>query len=78
MLKVFEIYLYICGSIVSVMIIIGLFALLLNLGVYVYETYIGIGTFRKFLRKYHNEMKREKKVKADTSIAFNNTKESDT
>lgn len=40
MLKVFEIYLYICGSIVSIMIIIGLLALLLNLGLYAYETFI--------------------------------------
>ena len=77
MLKAFEIYLYICASLVSIIIIIGLLAVLLNLGLYAYETYIGIGTFKKFLRKYHNEMKREKTVKADASMAFNN-KRSDT
>lgn len=63
MLKAFEIYLYICASLVSIIIIISLLAVLLNLGVYAYETCIGIGTFKKFLRKYHNEMKREKKLK---------------
>lgn len=70
MLKIFEIYLYICGSIVSISILIGLLGLLVNLGLYAYESYIGFDTFKKFLRKYHSEMKREKTIKADASKAF--------
>lgn len=75
MLQVFEIYLYICGAIISIAILTGLIAMLANIGLYAYETYIGFDTFKKFLRKYHNEMKKEKVVKADASVAFNKTKE---
>ncbi len=78
MIKIFEIYLYICGTIISLSIILGLLVVLLNLVIYAYQTFIGVGTFRKFLRKYHNEMKKEKMVKADVSKAFSKKKESDT
>lgn len=61
MCKVFEIYLYICGSLVGLAILLGLIILALNSIAYTYETYIGFDTFRNFLKKYHKEMKEEKK-----------------
>lgn len=61
MCKVFEIYLYICGSLVGLAILLGLIILALNIIAYTYETYIGFDTFRKFLKKYHKEMKEEKR-----------------
>ena len=61
MCEVFEIYLYICGSLVGLAILLGLITLTLNIIVYTYETYIGFKTFSKFLKKYHKEMKEEKK-----------------
>ena len=61
MCKVFEIYLYICGILVSLAILLGLIILILNAIAYTYETYIGFKTFNKFLKKYHKEMKEEKK-----------------
>ena len=61
MCKVFEIYLYICGGLVSLLILFGLIILILNVIAYTYETYIGFKTFNKFLKKYHREMKEEKK-----------------
>lgn len=59
--RVFEIYLYICGGLVSIGILLGLIILILNMIAYTYETYIGFKTFNKFLKKYHKEMKEEKK-----------------
>lgn len=61
MCEVFEIYLYICGGLVSLAILLGLIILILNVIAYTYETYIGFKTFNKFLKKYHREMKEEKK-----------------
>lgn len=61
MCKVFEIYLYICGGLVSLAILLGLIILILNVIAYTYETCIGFKTFSKFLKKYHKEMKEEKK-----------------
>ena len=61
MCKVFEIYLYICGGLVSLAILLGLIILILNVIAYTYETYIGFDTFSKFLKKYHREMKEQKK-----------------
>ena len=61
MCKVFEIYLYICGGLISLAILLGLIILILNVIAYTYETYIGFKTFNKFLKKYHREMKEEKK-----------------
>lgn len=61
MCKIFEIYLYICGGLVSLGILLGLIILILNIIAYAYQTYIGFDTFRKFLKKYHREMKEEKK-----------------
>ena len=57
----FEIYLYICGVIVSIIIIAGLIAVALNLIAYAYESYVGFKTFNKFLRKYHAEMEQERR-----------------
>ena len=61
MCKIFEIYLYICGGLVSLAILLGLIILTLNIIAYTYESYIGFKTFRKFLKKYHKEMKEEKR-----------------
>lgn len=61
MCKVFEIYLYICGGLVGLAILLGLIILTLNIIAYTYQSYIGFDTFRKFLKKYHKEMKEEKK-----------------
>lgn len=61
--KVFEIYLYICGTIISICVITGLIALMLNLICYFYQTTVGFNTFKKFLRKYNKEMQEEKQKK---------------
>ena len=61
MCKVFEIYLYICGSLVGLVILLGLIILTLNIIAYTYESWVGFNTFYKFLKKYHKEMKEEKK-----------------
>lgn len=61
MCKVFEIYLYVCGGLVSLAISLGLIILILNVIAYTYETCIRFKTFSKFLKKYHREMKEEKR-----------------
>lgn len=61
MYKVFEIYLYICGGLVGLAILLGLIILTLNIIAYTYESWVGFNTFNKFLKKYHKEMKEEKK-----------------
>lgn len=68
--KVFEIYLYACGFVISIITLLGLIAVMLNIIAYSYQSFIGFDTFRKFLRKYHSEMKKEKIIKADVSKAF--------
>lgn len=61
MCEVFEVYLYVCGGLVGLAILLGLIILTLNIVAYTYQEYIGFNTFRKFLKKYHKEMKEEKK-----------------
>ena len=61
MCKVFEIYLYICGGLVGLAILLGLITLTLNIIVYTYGSWVGFNTFNKFLKKYHKEMEEEKK-----------------
>lgn len=68
--NIFQIYLYICGILVSIIILIGLIGITLNVICYAYQSSIGFNTFRKFLRKYHNEMKKEKVYKVNASKAF--------
>lgn len=58
--KAFQIYLYICGIIISIIILIGLVALALNLICYAYQSFIGFKTFTKFLKKYNKEMMAER------------------
>ncbi len=60
--KLFEIYLYICGFIIAIISLLGLIAVMLNVICYAYQTFVGFGTFTKFLRKYHSEMKKEKYI----------------
>lgn len=68
--KAFEIYLYICGFIISIISLLGLIAVMLNIISYAYQSFVGFDTFRKFLRKYHSEMKKEKYIKANESKSF--------
>ena len=65
MYKVFKIYLIICGVIISIAIIAGLIALTLNIIAYAYESYVGFGTFKKFLKKYHREMEQERTYRVE-------------
>lgn len=58
--KVFEIYLYICGVIISLIILVGLIALALNVITYAYQSMVGFDIFKKFLRKYNKEMQKAK------------------
>lgn len=48
---------------------------MLNIVVYTYQSFIGFDTFKKFLRKYHFEMEKEKYIKADASKAFKKSRE---
>ena len=43
---------------------------MLNILFYTYQSFVGFDTFRKFLRKYHFEIKKQKKYKADGSKVF--------
>lgn len=61
MYKAFEIYLCICAIIVSIAILALLIAVTLNLICYFYQTYVGFNTFKKFLRKYNDEMQKERR-----------------
>lgn len=61
MLKIFEIYLYICGILVSICILAGLTILTLNLIAYLYQNSVGFKTFVKFLKKYNQDMQEEKR-----------------
>ena len=49
------IWIYLIDGIIAVSA--GLIALFLNLIVYAYQSFVGVKTFRKFLKKYHREMK---------------------
>lgn len=63
-MEIFEIYLNACAIIISIIITLGLIAILLNVIYYAYQSFVGFDTFRKFLSKYNSEMKREKYIKA--------------
>lgn len=75
--KAFEIYLYVCGFIISIISLLGFIAVMLNVITYTYQSFVGFDTFKKFLRKYHSEMKKEKCIKADASKAFEKLIEED-
>lgn len=70
MLKVFEIYLYICGIIISIIILAGLIAIALNVIAYLYESSVGFDTFKKFLKKYNKDMQELKRRKCDKCINY--------
>ena len=55
MVHIFEIYLYICGVIVSIAIIAGLTGLVLNLIVYTIQSSIGFKKFHEILRDYNSK-----------------------
>lgn len=55
MQKIFEIYLYICGIIVSISILAGLVGLTLNLIAYAHQSAIGFKTFHKILKEYNEK-----------------------
>lgn len=61
MQNIFQIYLYLCGIIVSIAVLAGLIGLVLNLICYAYQNSVGFNTFRKFLKKYNKEMQNAKK-----------------
>lgn len=63
MLKIFEIYLYICGGLVSLAIATGLIGLTLNLICYAYQSCIGFKKFRKIVRAYNSKQIREEDLK---------------
>lgn len=63
MLKIFEIYLYMCGGIVSLSILLGLIGLTLNLICYTYQTCIGFNKFRKIVRAYNSQKITEEDLK---------------
>ena len=56
MSNIFQFYLYICATIISIAIIVGLVAIVLNIIVYCYQSMVGFNIFRKFLKKYNREM----------------------
>ena len=61
--KRFEIYLYICGGLVSLAILLGLIGLTLNLICYTYQTCIGFNKFRKIVRAYNSKKLTEEDLK---------------
>ena len=63
--NIFEIYLYICGILVSIIILIGLIGITLNLITYTYQSCVGFDVFRKFLKKYNKEIQMEKIYKKE-------------
>lgn len=63
MLNIFQIYLYICGAIVSISILAGLIGLALNLIVYVYQSVIGFNKFKKIVKEYNEKKLTEKDIK---------------
>ena len=56
MINIFQVYLYICTIIVSIIILLALIAIVLNVICYCYQSIVGFDTFRKFLKKYNREM----------------------
>lgn len=65
MYKAFEIYIYICATIVSVAVLALLIVVTLNLIAYAYQSSVGFNTFRKFLKKYNSEMQKERRHRND-------------
>lgn len=63
MLKIFEIYLYICGGLISLAIVSGLIGLSLNLIAYAYQSSIGFNKFRKIVSDYNYRVLTEKDIK---------------
>lgn len=55
MVKVFEIYCYICAGIISIGILAGLVGLAINLVAYAIESCIGFKTFNKVLKLYRQQ-----------------------
>lgn len=68
MQEIFEVYLIICGVLVSTIILAALVCLLLRLGIEIYGRLVGLDTVIKALKEYKS--KREKTVKLDVSNAF--------
>ena len=66
--NIFEIYLIICGILISLIILTGLVWLLSTLIGEVYGRIIGLDIVRKALKQYIN--KEDKVVKLDVSKAF--------
>lgn len=52
-----EIFMWIYLIVGIIVVSVGILALFLNLAIYNYQSFIGFNTFRKFLKKYHREMK---------------------
>ena len=52
-----EIFMWIYLIVGIIAVTAGILALFLNLIVYAYQSFVGFKTFRKFLKKYHREMK---------------------
>lgn len=59
--KAFQIYLYMCGIIISIIILVGLIGLTLNLIGYAYQSFVGFKNFTKFLKKYNKDMMAERR-----------------
>ena len=74
MIVITTIFMYVFLIIGAIAMTAGILALALNLMVYFYESWVGFSTFRKFLRKYHKEMKEERIVKANADKAFEKNK----
>ena len=52
-----EIFIWLYLIVGIIVVTAGIIALFLNLIVYAYQSFVGFKTFRKFLKKYHREMK---------------------
>lgn len=67
-LKILEIYSWICCVVGLIALLVGLIALALNLICYFYQSCVGFNTFRKFLRKYHGEIIEENKTQEENKL----------
>ena len=70
MINIFQVYLYICATIISIAIIVGLIAIALNIIVYFYESMVGFNIFSKFLKKYNRDMQVAKKRNCKKCINY--------
>lgn len=66
--NIFEIYLIICGILVSLIILAGLVYVLIRLIIEIYGRTVDLKTLKRALREYNN--KKEKPIKLDVSKAF--------